>query len=173
LSFPRAYLPEEEIRSVENANEVADPRNVVWVDSEKEVVYPHDCGGLRKFVEILYNRLVDIALDLVKGITTMGILIYAPTSREYLFVSKNANVKLIEAAGASVIPLVREGDKVSERDRVFYILTRKREVRSIRAGTRGIVVYVSDIVPSVPMKYVMMIVGEENVRRFKFVPLCG
>jgi len=168
--FPRAYVPEDEV-PFEKA-EYLDRRNRVWVDRDRLLLSETPCRGWAVFSEVLYNRLVDVALDLIGGVFITDVVIFAPSTPSYLFIKRGTEVGIVEASGASVIPLVREGETVEEGNRVFYVITRKKEVRVIRARRRGVVVYVSDIVPSVPTKYLALIVGEELVRRLTAVSAC-
>ncbi len=172
-TFPIAYIDKEYVDLLAKQQSISNYINTaskIYVDTEKNcfsVESFKEKGKLfAEFVEIVYEYLPKLAIDSEKGVTITKFAIYLPKSRQLLYVNAGTRVFIVEAFGRSVYPLVLEGEKVSEHDKIFYIVTNKFEIRAVRAEAKGIVVYVGDVLDQSENKMMAVIVGEENVIRF-------
>ena len=125
-----------------------------------------------EYIEIIYDKAIGLAIDPIENKTVVDVIIANPQKNKFVLVKRNTDVIVIEARGRKVHALVREGDVVKENSRVFYIITKKYEVRVIRSPIKGIVMYIGEIVPSIPQRFVMVIVSEHSIRELKQSPRC-
>lgn len=118
---------------------------------------------------IIYENVLDLALDLVKPeITKELIVIKEFTGKDEmkgLIIPEGIKPCLIEVKGASPYVFYNEGDEIREGDKLAYVVTRKEEVRVIRSPCEGIVVLNINITWEKPEKYIMVVVGKDELRQ--------
>lgn len=124
----------------------------------------------RYYGHILYEDVIEKALDLVGAYLKKSVVVipkYCSDSRELeaLCVDKDTSVCLMEIKGANPIVFVNEGDEIGERDKIAYIITGKSEVRVYKSVCEGIVFLVVNIPWERPEKYIIVVVGRNDVRR--------
>ncbi|HIE55506.1 MAG TPA: DUF2118 domain-containing protein [Chromatiaceae bacterium] len=111
---------------------------------------------------------LDTLVDAVEAVSKCPFVVYPVRStEEALLVPKGVKLSLLEVCGASVRLLKTEGDAVRKREPLAYVLTRKREVRVVRASGEGVVVYISELSYSHPERYVIALAGAGDVRRLR------
>lgn len=112
----------------------------------------------------IYEDAWDLVLDPVEGVAKRGFALVMPwRGFEAIYVPKGSKLLLVEAYGVQVNFTVREGDTVSERDVVAYVLTGKGETRTIRAGARGVIVLIAWQKGSHPPRYAIAIADNSDV----------
>jgi hypothetical protein len=116
-------------------------------------------------VEVPYEIASKLFLDPVSGKIICDFLIIWEGSGEGLYIGRNVEAHVIEATGHNIYSIVSEGDHVRSRSKIAYITTGKGEVRTLRAGVDGIIVYISQELTSKPEKLLFVVVGGDNVRR--------
>ncbi len=145
--------------------------NRLYVDMNNYRYCPNPIEGFEPFREVMYNNLVDIAIDIEKGVTKTDIVV-DPRRDKLMLVLRDTPLSIVEAQGKRVYPLFREGDKVSINDKLFYIVTGKYEVRVVRSNTNGVVLYVSEVVPRTPQTFIMVICDESKVKWLELDDRC-
>jgi len=120
----------------------------------------------RIFCKKIYENIHDEVLDLESGIIKKSIIVYMPWKDKYYIVERGVRSALIEAKGYEVFFNIREGDKVKEKDKIGYVVSKKFEVRTIRSPVDGVIALISQDVTS-RNKYILSVVGEEFVREIK------
>ena len=129
-------------------------RDCVTVDLSKGVYRRDPKGPLCKTI---YEEAWSLIVDPVEAIATKSFLTVIPwEGYRGVYVGRNSKLELVEARGVEVYIISREGSKVEEDTVLAYILTRKGETRSRRAGTSGIIAYIA-WEPLVPPRYVFVI----------------
>jgi len=177
--FPRAYirnrdLPRIQWRSLNSevmalygtvdVSKVVNGNKRLYIDILKGEFCEHDLEGFDEFIELMYNYVIGLIIDHVNGEVLFDFVIENPRKNVTVFIPCGAKVLVIEARGKAVHSLVEEGDEVNEQTKVFYIITRKYEVRVVRTPVRGVVVHIGEIVQSVPQTLIMVIADASSVR---------
>lgn len=72
-------------------------------------------------------------------------------------VSSSDELVVTELSGSEVFVSVKEGDRVKRGDKLGYVITGKREVRSLRSDVEGFVVLVYEVPTSRPSKILVFI----------------
>lgn len=157
-SYPKVY--------VENAEEKIADEYIVLENDTACITRSIDNAKGRIFTKIMYDKALDEVLDRYAPVIRKAFIVIT-SSGQSLLVEKGIKPVIIEARGSRVHVAVREGDEVDERTRVAYILTRKYETRTIKAGTEGIVVLVGYIFGEPVDNYVIVIVGREHVKKLR------
>ena len=114
--------------------------------------------------EAIYEEALRSILSLEKQILEKKTCILTPAG-EVLVAEKGTKARLQEIKGARIALLVEEGEVVEEGEPVAQVLTGKGEVRTIRAGSSGIVFYIGCLPESQPERCVLVIIDEDGVRR--------
>jgi len=117
----------------------------------------------RIFSKIMYDNAINEVLDRYTPLIKKSFVIATPSGK-YILVEKGTTPIVMEVKGSKVYLTVNEGEEVDERTRIAYILTRKYETRSIRAGVKGIVVLIGYIFGEPVDNYIVVIVGKEYVK---------
>jgi len=103
--------------------------------------------------------------DYLKAEITRSFAVVIPwMDGQALFSREGTRVKLVEVSGIHVNIVSREGDEVDERSVLAYVVTNKGETRTVRAETRGIIVYVAWEPASQPERYVYLIADPKEVK---------
>lgn len=125
--------------------------------------------GEKYYGHILYEDVVDKALDLVEALVKKTIIViprFKPTGDlEAILVEEGVKTCLMEVKGFEPIVFVREGDEVEEKDKVAYVITGKSEVRVYKSVCSGIVTLVINFPWEKPERYVLVVVNRDDVRR--------
>jgi len=128
---------------------------------EARRVYRRDPNG--PLCKVIYEEGWRLIVDPVESIALREFLTVIPwEGYRGVYVRRGAKLELVEARGAEVYIVSREGSEVDERTVLAYILTRKGETRTRRAGTRGVVAYIA-WEPLVPPRYVFVLTREHMV----------
>ncbi len=174
--FPHAYVRKSslnELRSrmswiqlplevaLSDLNNFVNEKKRLCLDLERGEAYEDDCED--PFVEIMYNVVPGLVVDLVEKRTATDLAI--ELGNEVLYLERGTELEIVEASGKRVCPLIKEGDGVEEGQRIFYIVTGKLEVRVVRSKTRGVAIYVGEVVPSELQRYVAVIVDGSRIRK--------
>lgn len=157
-SYPKVYI--------ENAEEKIADEYMVLEDDTARITRSIDNAKGRIFTKIMYDKALDEVLDKYAPVIRKAFIVITPSGQP-LLVEKGIKPVIIEARGSRVHVTVREGDEVDERTRVAYILTRKYETRTIKAGAEGIVVLVGYIFGEPVDNYIIVIVGKEHVKQLR------
>jgi len=123
-------------------------------------------SGNEEFVEIVYEKVLGYIIDMELGKIVTDTAIYCPNRDVLLYIKADSDVKIIEAKGKRIYPLVSEGDRVSFGNKLFYIVTGKNEVRVIKSDVRGVVVFIGEVFSNGIQQEVMTIIEEGEVREF-------
>ncbi|HID80217.1 MAG TPA: DUF2118 domain-containing protein [Ignisphaera sp.] len=177
--FPRAYVRSKDIPQIQNrstesevtalygiidVSKVINENKRLYIDTSRGEFCEHGLEGFEEFIEIMYNYVLGLIIDPVNGEVLFDFVIENPRKKVTVFVPRGVKVVVIEARGKAVHSLVEEGDEVVEQTKVFYITTRKYEVRVVRTPVRGVVVHIGEIVQSIPQTLVMVIADANSVR---------
>ena len=177
--FPRAYirnrdLPQIRNRSLESevmalygvvdVSKIVNEDKRLYIDALRGEFCEHDIEGFDEFVELMYNYVLGIVVNHINGEVLFDFVIENPRKNFTVFIPRGVKVVVIEARGKAVHSLVEEGDEVDEQTKVFYITTRKYEVRVVRTPVRGVVVHIGEVVQSIPQTLVMVIADVSSVR---------
>jgi len=136
----------------------------LYIDTLKGEFCEHYLEGFEEFIELMYNYVLGLVIDHVNGEVLFDFVIENPRKSVTVLIPRGVKVVVIEARGKAVHSLVEEGDEVSEQAKVFYIITRKYEVRVVRTPVRGVVVHIGEIVQSIPQTLVMVIADASSIR---------
>jgi len=171
--FPQAYIPAsalpEALKRLSIYAELTEgviPNIVESINENKRLwlLEPKSCFIERRadygveFVELLYDKVPGVAVDLTSGLVLFDLIIRIG-SKGFLM-KAGSRVNVVEVSGYRVFVIVREGDAVAQNDRIAYVLTGKGNVRIIRSPYNGVVVYVGEIIPSTVQRYIILIAGE-------------
>jgi len=138
----------------------------LYIDLEKKIFCDKPIADdNRVFVEIVYEKLPEIAIDFENNILRIDVAIYIPSKDIVLFIRRGSSVEILEAQGKIIIPLVDSGESVESNTKVFYRITKKYETRTYRAETVGLVVYVGEMFIGDSEKMIAVTVGEKDVIR--------
>lgn len=122
----------------------------------------------KRYGHILYENIVDEAVDLVEPRITRGFIVIphytGEDSMKAYIVEKNVKPCLIEVKGVYPHILVEEMDEIDEKDKIAYVITGKNEVRVIRSPCRGVVVLVINFPWEKPERYLLVVVGRDELR---------
>jgi len=121
------------------------------------------CENCEIFIEVIYDYLHLYTVDSLNNIVIRDFAVIFPKRRKGFLITKGTKVLIIEARGYRVLPLVREGENVKNNQKIAYIITKKREVRTIRCPANGLIIYISSPPNEIPEKYIFVITGENNV----------
>ena len=159
--FPRLFVenPETEIKGPASLRDAGDCVEIL-----------EDVQGPGVLVEIPYEQGFYEILDLEAGRVRKRFATLLPGRGEALLVGQGVEVGLIEAAGTLVHIFPREGDKLEKWEKVAYTVTSKNETRVVKTPMPGILVYIAWNPEYVPEKYILVVAGEEDVRRKR---VCG
>jgi len=168
--YPIAYIDidlAKMLRSLgylDNLDVIVNYNSKLYIDLEKKIFCDKPLTeGSRVFVEIVYEMLPEIAIDFENNIFRTDVAIYIPSKDTVLFIKKGSSVEILEAQGKIVIPLIDSGETVSSSTKVFYKITRKYEIRTSKAETTGVVVYVGEMFTGEVDRMIAVIVGEKDV----------
>jgi len=171
--FPQAYIPAsalpEALKRLSIYAELTEgviPNIVESINENKKLwlLEPKNCFVERKtdegveFVELLYDKVPGVAVDLTSGLVLFDLMIIV--GPKGFLMKAGSRVNIVEVSGYRVFAAVREGDTVAQNDRIAYVLTGKGNVRTIRSPYNGVVVYVGEIIPSTVQRYIILIAGE-------------
>ncbi|MFZ8792568.1 MAG: DUF2118 domain-containing protein [Acidilobaceae archaeon] len=132
----------------------------VSVDLDRGV-YRKDGG--RALCKVIYEEGWRLIVDPVEARVSRSFLTLIPwMDYKGVYVERGARVELVEARGAEVYIVSREGSVVGENTVLAYILTRKGETRTRRARTRGVVAYIA-WEPLVPPMYIFVIAKDYRI----------
>jgi hypothetical protein len=171
--FPIGYVEEGyalKIAGEESIKELVNFKSKLCIDRDHMCFSEMNlCRSGKSFVEVVYERIPELILDAERGTLKSDIAIYSPVVDQVLYVPSNTRVFLVEASGRSIYPLVSEGENVSNDRKLFYVVTNKFEVRVVRAGVSGVVIYVGDVVGGfvIANKMLCIIVSEKDVCRLR------
>jgi hypothetical protein len=132
----------------------------VSVDLDKGV---YRRGGGRALCKVIYEEGWRLIVDPVEARVSRSFLTLIPwMDYKGVYVERGARVELVEARGAEVYIISREGSVVDENTVLAYILTRKGETRTKRARTKGVVAYIA-WEPLVPPTYIFVIAKDYRI----------
>ncbi len=132
----------------------------VSVDLDKGVYWRSVGGALCKMI---YEEGWKLIVDPVESKASRSFLTLVPwMDYKGVYVARGARLELIEARGAEVYIVSREGALVEENTVLAYILTRKGETRTRRARTKGIIAYIA-WEPQVPPVYVFVVAQDYRI----------
>ena len=154
--FPRIYVESESPKGKQVIYELHDGTYVLT----SKVIENYKRVFTREVYENSHLKVVDV----VGGKVLKSYILYTPKHRSWMLIEKNTPVSLVEIYGKRVRFLVAEGDKVLEDSKIAVIITGKFEIRNVRSPDRGVIVLISECFDVVE-RYVVVITGEENVRR--------
>lgn len=117
----------------------------------------------RIFSKIMYDNAINEVLDKYTPLIKKSFVVATPNGK-YILVEKGTTPIVAEVKGSKVHLAVNEGEEVDEHTRIAYILTRKYETRSIRAGVKGVVVLIGYILGEPIDNYIVVIVGRDHVK---------
>ncbi len=144
-----------------NLEEVLNEKRRIYVDLRNGKFSYNPIEGFEEYVEILNNYVVGIAIDPVEAMAKLDMaVIYGDKGYG---IRKGTKVVLLEAKGKGVYPLINEGEEVSKGQRVFYVVTGKYEVRVIRSPCEGILLVISELIPSELQVFRAVLVSKHDV----------
>ncbi len=120
---------------------------------------------------IMYEDVVAKAIDLVKPLITRDIIVIPQyTSEEYmngLLIKNNTKPCLIEVKGFSPMIFINEDEIIDYGDKIAYIVTGKKEVRTVKSPCKGRVVLVVNFPWEKPERYLIVVVRPDEARRIR------
>lgn len=120
------------------------------------------------YVEVPYEEAGHLIIG-EGGIIRCGFMLTWDDSKESILVGEGVAAHVIELEGYRIHSMVSEGSRVARGDKIAYIATKKGEVRSVRSGFDGLVVYAAQKPESRPERFLFIVVGEDHVRRARIV----
>ncbi|GAB6147979.1 DUF2118 domain-containing protein [Stetteria hydrogenophila] len=152
-SFPRFY-----VEGVESGEYM-----IVDLETLTYKLSPNPTGPLA-LGKAIYEDAWDLVLEPLEGKAKRGYALILPwRGFEAIYIPRGTRLSLVEAGGVRVDFTVREGDKVEERDVVAYVVTGKGEVRTVRAGARGVVVLIAWQKSRDPLRYTIAVADNADV----------
>lgn len=177
--FPRAYVNYRDLDKLRersthpdvlslygalNIEQLINTKIKLYVNIDGGEFCEHALGGFTEFVELMYNYVLGLAMDLVEGRVLLDIVIENPRKRSLILVPQGTKVTIVEARGKAVHALVEEGDVIDEGTKLFYVTTRKFEVRVVRAPVKGVVVHIGEVLQSIPQTLAMVIADGSSIK---------
>ena len=147
--------------------EVLNPKAKLYVDRSRGLFSYSAIEGFEEFIEILSNYIVGVAIDPVEAVVKLD-LVTVYNDHGYLL-EKGKRVVIIEARGKGGYPLINEGSEVAKGDRVFYIVTGKHEVRVVRSPIDGVLLVISELIPSEIQVFRAVLVNRDELVMLKRV----
>ncbi len=158
-SFPEVY-----VEDIESDKYIVLLNGEYILTSDKEKI----SASSRRYGHILYENVVEKAIDLTTPLITREVIVIPHyTGEEYMkayIIPRNTKPCLIEVKGYSPYVFVDELDEVDEKSKIAYIVTGKNEVRTIRSPCRGVVVLVVNFPWEKPERYIIVVVGRDELR---------
>ncbi len=165
-----AYIDIESVRTLNyfrhlsNLNIIVNYNSKIYIDLEKKIFCNKPISdNSRIFIEIVYEKLPEIALDFENNVFRMDVAVYVPSKDMVLIVKKGSKISILEAQGKMIIPLINSGESVENDAKIFYKITKKNETRTSRAETTGLVVYIGEVFMNELERMLAVIVGEKDV----------
>ncbi len=125
--------------------------------------------GEEFYGHIVYEDVIDKAVDLVEAVVVKDFIVIpryrAKGDLDALHIPSNTRLCIMEVKSLHPYVFVDEGDFVGKGDRIAYMVTGKGEVRVYKSLCSGIVVLVVNITWERPERYIIVVVGESDVRR--------
>ena len=149
--------------------DLVNPRKKIFVDERREVYSYEPFNDARPFIEIVPHSIVGGVIDPVSGVSAVTFVVEYSDRGEAVLVPRGVKTFIIEARGRRVYQLVEEGSEVFPGDKVFYIVTGKHEVRVVRSAVEGVLVHISELVPSKVQTLRAVVVPREQCRRLRRV----
>jgi len=137
----------------------------VFVDEARGIYAYTPFSGSRPFVEIVPHALIGGVVDPVSGECAIDFVVEYLDRDEALFVPRGSRASILEARGRRVYQLVEEGSEIEPGDKIFYVVTGKHEVRVVRSPVGGVLVHISELVPSKVQTLRAVVVPREQCRR--------
>jgi len=147
--------------------DLVNPRKRIYVDEQREVYSHEPFDGARPFIEIVPHTIIGGVIDPVSGVSAITFVVEYADRGEAVLVPRGTKTFIIEARGKRVYQLVEEGSEISPGDKVFYIVTGKYEVRVVRSAVGGVLVHISELVPSKVQTLRAVVVPREQCRRLR------
>ncbi len=159
-AFPEVYLEDEE-------SDIA----IIYVNDEyiltrdKEKIMKAE----KKYGHILYEDVIDKAIDLVEPRITKEIIVIpeytgSDEMKAYI-IPKNTKPCLIEVKGIQPYVFIEELSEIDEKDKIAYTITGKGEVRVTRSPCKGVVVLVVNLPWEKPERYIIVVVRRDELRQ--------
>ncbi len=120
------------------------------------------------YVEVPYEEAGSLIIG-DSSVIKCGFMLTWEGSEECILVGGGVAAHAIEVEGYRIHSLVLEGYRVARGDRIAYIATKKGEIRSVRSGFEGLVIYAAQKPGSRPEKFLYILVGEDHVRRARII----
>ncbi len=131
-------------------------------------ILSRECSGEEYYGHILYEDVVEKAIDLEKAVVKKEFIVIPRYTGEKemkaLLVREGAEACLMEISGVNPYTSLREGDFIETREKIAYIITGKGEVRAYKSPCSGIVVVVANLPWETPEKYIVVVVSRDAVR---------
>ncbi|MCS7110899.1 MAG: DUF2118 domain-containing protein [Ignisphaera sp.] len=147
-------------------NVLINTNSKIYVDVASRTFCHYSTGGDEEFIEMVYEKVLDCVIDLDLNRVVLDLAIYSPARDSILYSREGSKVEIVEASGRKVHPLVFEGNRVEFGDKLFYVVTNKNEVRTIKSRIKGIVIFVGEIFSDSIRREVMAIIDEGDVYEF-------
>lgn len=163
--YPIAYVRvERDVGAEAGFADAVNPKNAISLDPERGCLLDGKVGK-HVFIELIYERVPEVALDLAEAKVVRDLVIYLPHKNFAVLVKGGTPVKVYRASGKRVYPHVSEGEVVDVGSRLFSVLTEKLEVRTLRSEGSGTVVYVGDVLRELPQTMIAVVVDSKNVEQ--------
>ena len=154
--FPEIYIEDSSIKS----------NKYIIIENER-ITIGNTCkpltGRTRCFAKVPYDNALDLILDLY-GNRLKKSFIVKTRDGNLLYIRSNISPKIIEVKGWIVRILVYEGQKIRKHQKIAYVLTKKYETRTIKSPWDGIVTYIGYVFGEKPEHYVIVVVGEDDIK---------
>ncbi len=158
--FPRLYVADEK-----------SPDMITLYPDKGCYVHGERSGGIKAGL-VPYESGWNLILDPVEAKIIRAFAVIVPWLKdEAIYVSAGVKVKLIEVEGVQVNFIAREGEKVDEKTVLAYVVTNKGETRTLKANTKGLIVYIAWRPSSNPERYVYLITDPNDIKMLK--PKCS
>jgi len=119
----------------------------------------------RCFVEHPYEKAYEKTYDLEHEIVIKDHMIFPSRSLEGFLVNKGVKIKYLILEGLGIDVIITEGSFVKKQDKIAYIYTGKREIRTIRSLLEGFVLYITELYGEFPYKTLIIFLEDINSLR--------
>ncbi|OYT39478.1 MAG: hypothetical protein B6U89_04055 [Desulfurococcales archaeon ex4484_58] len=156
-------FPEVFVENIESDKYVLELDENTYVLVKKRENYSYR----RFFGHIIYEHILEY-INLTKPLIERSFIVikkYTGGEMNGMLIEKNITPCLAEVSGIYPYILVSEGEKISNKDKIAYIITNKGEIRTIKSPCDGFIALIINITWEKPEKYILVVVKENEFRR--------
>lgn len=161
----RARLSIELKAPPQSANSYINEKQCIYVNKSLKHFCEVQRNGYIRYVELLYDEVANLVMDLENKRVRYDLLILRPGSHEALLADRGVAIESVEVRGRKVFPIVDIGHSVFEGSKLCYAITRKYEVVVVRSPVKGTILYIGETFLGGEPATLIVIIGEKHVIR--------